>query len=381
MIFILGFGIDLYSPSFPLMAKSFQTTNQLVQLTIATYFLGYVLGMIFVGPLLDTFGRKKPLLIGLSFYFIMSLLCSFSTTIHMLLALRFLQGIGVTVVGVGFRAILSDAFTGQRLATAMTYSSMSYRIGPIIAPFFGGYLTVYFGWQSNFYFLALYSALLIVIVAIFLPETHLERLAFHSKTIFHRYLSILKLLPFLGGAICIGILYGMMIVFNVVGPFFIQDILHHSPITYGHIAFSVGCFAFIGIVINRFLLRTKTRTTMITIGIYAIFMTCIVQVIISFIFPINLYCFIVPIIVIFSATGLINSNMMSHILDLIPLGKGTASALLGIVIITCTGILTALSSFLKSDTIRPFALAYLVMIILCFLSYQFLYKRKLSTEE
>ena len=376
MIFILGFSIDLYSPSFPDIAKSLRTSNQLVQLTISTYFFGYMMGIILIGPVLDTFGRKKPILICLSFYCLMSILCSYSRTIDMLLALRMLQGIGVAVVGVGFRAILSDVFIGQRLATAMTYTSMSYRLGPIIAPFIGGYLAVYFGWQSNFYLLALYSAFLILIVSIFLPETHLERSFFHPKKILQKYVSVLKNLPFLGGALCSGILYGMMIIFNVVGPFFIQDILKYSPITFGHIAFIIGFFSFLGIILNRFLLKKHSREKLVRLGMYSILIICFSQVIVSFIFPINLYAFIIPILLVIFTTGLIISNMMSRSLDLISLEKGTASALQGFLMIVTTGILTFLASFLKSNTIVPFAWTYFSLFILCFIFYQTLYKKK-----
>ena len=376
MTFVLGFSIDLYTPSFPAIASSLKTTNQLVQLTIPTYFLGYIIGMILLGPISDALGRKKPLLFGLAFYCIMSFLCSFSTSIYMLLLLRLLQGIGVAAVGVMCRAILGDVFTGRGLATAMSYFAMSYRIGPIIAPLIGGYLEVYFGWPSNFYFLMLYGIFILCIIAFFLPETHRELLPFHPKTIFHKYISCFKDRAFFGGALCIGILYSMMIIFNIVGPFFIQDILNYSPISYGHIAFFMGVFAFLGILTNRFFIHFRSPREVILIGMYILVILGFLQVLFAFLFPVNLYSFVVPVIAVLFFSGFIVSNIMSHIIDIIPRGKGTASALIGIIIISCTGILTALSSFLKSDTVIPFAFAYLAMLLSCFLSYQFLFKRE-----
>ncbi len=376
MTFILGFGIDLYAPSFPAIKASLHTTSQFVQLTIATYFLGYVVGQLFMGPLSDALGRKKPLIFGLIFYAIMSFICSLSTNISTLLFLRFLQGIGVASVGVMCRSILGDSFTGKRLATSMSYFSMSYRIGPIIAPFLGGYLEFYFGWQSNFYFLTLYSILIICMILFFLPETHLTRIPFQPKTLLRKYAALFKYRTFVGGSVCIGILYAMMIIFNVVGPFFIQDVLHYTPISYGHIALLIGICSFIGILSNRFFIQHRSSTSMIAVGIYSVLILSILQVIFAFIFPVSLMCFIIPVILILFASGFINSNVMSHILDLIPQGKGVASALLGIIIICCTGTLTALSSFLESSTVRPFALAYFAMALASFLSYQFLFKKK-----
>jgi len=99
MTLILGFGIDLYAPSFPAIANSLKTTQQLVQLSIATYFFGYMVGMLFLGPISDALGRKKPLVLGIAFYCLMSFFCAFSTNIYLLLLLRMLQGVGVSAVG------------------------------------------------------------------------------------------------------------------------------------------------------------------------------------------------------------------------------------------------------------------------------------------
>jgi len=379
MIFILGFGIDLYAPSFPELVKAFKTTEQLIQLSISTYFLGYIAGLMILGPLSDTIGRKKVAIYGLITYIIFSYLCSLSTNIYTFLALRCLQGASVASVGIVFRSMFSDIFDGKKLATAMTYASMSYRIGPIIAPLIGGYLVVYFGWKSNFYFLSLYSTIILTLVILFLPETHFENHPFNLKAVLAKYFSILKNRSFLGGAICQGTLYGMMIVFNVIGPFFIQDVLGYSPIAFGRIAFFMGVLAFAGILSNRILLRKKEVEQLIRVGIYSTLALCILQAILALFFPLDLYVFIIPVGLTFFASGLVVSNMMSKGLEAIPTGKGTAGALFGILLITATMILTALSSFLRSDTITPFAFGYLGMALLAFSIYKILFLQKTET--
>ncbi|MDN3506854.1 MAG: multidrug effflux MFS transporter [Simkaniaceae bacterium] len=374
MTLILGFGIDLYAPSFPAIAKALKTSQQLVQLSIATYFFGYVLGMLFLGPLSDALGRRRPLIFGIGFYCLMSLACVFSPNIYFLLVLRMLQGMGVSAVGMLCRSILGDVFTGKQLAKAMSYYAMSYRLGPIIAPMVGGYLVFYFGWTSNFYFLTAFGLILLVCVTWLLPETHFDLTKFHPKLVFDRYASLLKKRVFLGGALCIGMLYSLMIIFNVVGPFFIQEILGHSPISYGNIAFLLGVIAFSGMLTNRFLMQYKPPEKMIAFGMSAIVVVVFLQVVLAYLFPVNLYSFLLPVMALLFLTGLINSNIMSRVIDSGGRGKGVASALVGILIISCTGILTALSSFLESTTARPFAFAFLAIVLVCFCSYKFLFK-------
>lgn len=376
MIFILGLSIDLYAPSFPAIQKALVTTEQRVQLTITTYFCGYFIGLLFLGPVSDSLGRKKPLIYMMGFFLLMSILCVFAWSIKALLLFRLLQGIGASIVGISFRSILSDVFEEKDLAKAMTYAVMSYRVGPIIAPVIGGYLQVYLGWQSNFVFLAAYALLLLYLIIYHLPETHLVKIPFEAKTLFKRYFEIFSNRTFVGAAICVGIQYGMLLVFNLIAPFFLQEVLGYSPISYGHIAFIVGAFAFCGILTNRFLLHYFSHQNLIGIGIYGIVFFCGVYALVSWLYPSNLWAFISPIFLILYSTGLMASNMLSHAMNLIPHGKGTAGALQAILIVLTSVVLTYLGSFLKTDRSLPFALFYLGIGIVMLGVYRFLFVEK-----
>lgn len=170
----------------------------------------------------------------------------------------------------------------------------------------------------------------------------------------------------------------MMIIFNVVGPFFIQDVLGYSPIVFGNIAFLLGCMAFLGILTNRILIQHVEVAKLIDVGIYGTLILCILQTILAFIFPLNLYSFTVPVGLIFFFGGFVVSNTTSTSLDFIDHGKGTASGIFAVILITTTGFFTALASLLQSDTIIPFALGFLVMILFTLIPYFFLFKKGLK---
>ena len=377
MIFILGLGIDLYAPSFPSIQKAFGTTEQCVQLTISTYFCGYFIGLLFLGPVSDSVGRRKPLIFMMSFYFLMSVLCIFAWSIGALLFFRLLQGIGAAIVGVSFRSILSDVFAGQDLAKAMNYTSMSYRVGPIIAPFIGGYLEVYFGWQSNFVLIAAYALMLVCLFIFLLPETHFNKIPFERKDLVGRYKEILSNRVFVAASICVGIQYGLLLVFNLIAPFFLQEILGFSPITYGNIALTIGGFSFLGIVTNRILLQKVSHAKLIHWGIYCITIGSVAFAVICYFFPKSLWAFIIPVYFVLFSTGLMASNMLSHGMNLIPKGKGTAGALQGIMIIITSVILTSVGSFLKTKTSFPFALFYLALGVVMLVIYEWMFKMRI----
>ena len=79
------FSIDMYLPAFAEIAADLKTTVAQVSFSVSTYFIGFALGQIFYGPLLDRFGRKRPLYVGLSLYLAASIGCMLSRSIETLL--------------------------------------------------------------------------------------------------------------------------------------------------------------------------------------------------------------------------------------------------------------------------------------------------------
>src|SRR4026209_1602282 len=82
------FSIDMYLPGFPAIAADLHTTVARVSLSLSSFFIGISMGQLLYGPLLDKFGRKRPLYFGLSVYLIASVGCAFSPSANALIALR-----------------------------------------------------------------------------------------------------------------------------------------------------------------------------------------------------------------------------------------------------------------------------------------------------
>src|SRR5215217_5698595 len=88
------FSIDMYLPGFPNIAADLHTTVAHVSLSLSSFFIGISAGQLLYGPLLDRFGRKRPLYVGLTIYLITSLGCAFVTSANALITLRLLQALG-----------------------------------------------------------------------------------------------------------------------------------------------------------------------------------------------------------------------------------------------------------------------------------------------
>ena len=132
--------IDLYMPALPTIATEFQTER--IQQTMSVFFLGMSLGQLFMGPLSDKFGRKKPLLFGCAIYALASLGCALATSLEGLLFFRFLQALGGCAGMVLTVSMVRDLFAIKDSARVLSYLVLVMGLAPILAPLIGGQLLI-----------------------------------------------------------------------------------------------------------------------------------------------------------------------------------------------------------------------------------------------
>lgn len=113
------------------------TTPNLAQLTIGAFLAGAAISAFAIGPVADTYGRRIPILGGLSLFVASSLLAPFAQNMEMMLALRFVQGVGVGTTRLS-QAVLRDRYSGSEMAEAMSLSLMAFLILPVVAPLITG---------------------------------------------------------------------------------------------------------------------------------------------------------------------------------------------------------------------------------------------------
>jgi MFS family permease len=152
-----GFATDIYIPSMPAMGAALHVTSLQVQLTLSFFLISYGVAQLFVGSIVDSFGRYKLTLAALGLFVLACLLSATTGNIYLLYAMRVVQGVTVAGIVVAKRAYFVDVYSGERLQSYLSIFTIIWSAGPIIAPFLGGYLQDFFGWEANFYFLAAYS--------------------------------------------------------------------------------------------------------------------------------------------------------------------------------------------------------------------------------
>jgi DHA1 family bicyclomycin/chloramphenicol resistance-like MFS transporter len=227
----------MYLPSLPTLERAFTASTAEVQRTLASFFLGFALGQALYGPLVDRFGRKPPLYVGLVLFGVASMACAMAPSIETLTALRFLQAIGACSGVVVARAMVRDLFAPQE--TARIYSALMLVMGlaPILAPLLGGYLLLWFGWQAIFWLLVALAFLSLAAAALLLPETH-DRNHAHPLSLgaaLARYAGLLADRHFVGYALSGGMNAAGMFAYIAASPFVFIELYHVAPEHFGWI--------------------------------------------------------------------------------------------------------------------------------------------------
>lgn len=371
-----GLSIDIYVPSLPAVANHFHALPSLAQLTISIYMLGFGIAQFFSGSIVDVVGRKKPFIYSLSIYILVTLLIPFSPNVFYLLLFRFLQGVAVACLSVPMRAVLSDLYQGKDFYKMMNYMTLCWAIGPIIAPAIGGYLQEYYNWHAPFYFLAIYAILVWILNVSLLPETISEKKSFNFKQIIQDAKTILSHRDYIGGIICLGILWSIVILFSIVAPFFIQNILHYSAIEFGHMALLMGLAWFLGNITSRFLIEVDFKKK-IQFCLWSMLVNTIVMMIISIYKPINLTDLLIQTFILIYLGGIIFPNYFARNVSWFPKNAATANALTGGFMTVISSCSSSLGSLLKSNSQLPLAISYVFLIIVSLFVYYLTRKKTL----
>lgn len=170
-----AFSIDITLPALFPMTEDLAISIDQAQMTIPVYAFTFGGGQILFGAASDRFGRKPMIILGLSLFLAGAVLAFLAPSLEVLLAGRFLQGLGAGCNQVTVRAVLRDRHSGAALGQAMAVAMGIFAFGPVVAPLLGYGLVELGGWRFVFAGIFMFSALLMVVTLWRLPETLAER--------------------------------------------------------------------------------------------------------------------------------------------------------------------------------------------------------------
>lgn len=376
LILVLGsltalgpFSIDMYLPGFSAIAKDLGTTVNNVSLSLSSYFIGISAGQLLYGPLLDRFGRKKPLYIGLLVYILASLCCVFVTDIDSFIVLRFIQAVGSCAASVAAMTMVRDLFPVKETPKVFAKLMLVLGLSPMLAPTIGGYVTADFGWHAVFIILTFMGVAILTAVKFALPSNYKPdtTISLKPKPIISNFLMVLKEPQFYTYAFTGAVAFAGLFTYVAGSPMIFMDIYKVDEKTYGWI-FALLSVSFIGSSqLNSMLLRKYTSEQLIRAALIS-------QSIISVVFLVgvmndafNLYGIIAMFFLFLSCLGLASPNTAG--LSLAPFVKnaGSASALMGAVQMILGSVASIAVGIFVKDSMTPITVILLASSTLALL--------------
>jgi DHA1 family bicyclomycin/chloramphenicol resistance-like MFS transporter len=361
--FIVGSSVDMFVPSLPAIHRVFQCSMQRAQLVVVVYIFAYGLCQFFAGSISDSFGRRRTLLYAVLGFIVATIAVPFCHTINQVLALRALEGMFAASIAVCARAVLSDVFVGEALAKYASYFVFAWTLGPILSPYLGGYLQHLFGWEAAFFVLAGYASFILVLLYFCLPETISQRHDFHFKKIIHNYKRLYVCWPFVAGAVICGCVYGFATMYNVIGPFLIEHVLHYNSVVYGRIALMVGVGWLAGVLCCRFVVASRHLPLILMVSLLLGLSAALIMLFFALDQRLTLWTASLPVAVLFLLGGLLFSYYFGACLRLFPKMGGAASAGMGVLYTLIAALVSSLSTFLQSTSLLSLACAYLFLVL------------------
>lgn len=376
---ILGpLNIDMYLPSFPEIGNDLGASASLVQLSLTACLIGLALGQIIVGPISDSKGRRKPLIISIFLFALASLLCALSQNIVMLIIARFLQGLTASAGIVTSRAIVRDVFSGKELAKFFALLMVINAVAPMMAPIAGGAILLlpFATWHTIFYFLAFIGLLIVVNIAFRLKETLPEERRVPSSfgNSIRTIGSLFKDRSFIGYALIVGFLHGGSFAYVSGTPFVYQGIYGVSPQTFS-ILFGINGLAIISgsWIIGRFSGIIEVRSLLRTAIIMAVSATSVLLVMTILHGP--LAAIVLSIYVYMTSMGMITTSSFTLAMEHQQNRAGSASAVLGMLPLTIGSIVSPLVG-INEQTAIPMGAILFVTSFLGFITFFTITRKK-----
>ena len=352
--------IDMYLPALPTLQSYFHTTEGEVQLTLASFFVGFALGQSLYGPVADRFGRKPPLYFGLVLYAAASTACALAWSVRALTAFRLLQAVGACSGAVMSRAMVRDLFPPQE--TRRVYSALILVMGvsPLVAPLFGSYVLLWSGWKAIFLIVAGAGCLALFGLHFRVPETLPAAQPLSLGYVLATYRDLLKDRFFLGATLATGFSSAGMFAYIAGAPFIFINLYGMKPDRFAWL-FGLNAAALVlGAQVNGRILTGHAPERLMRNAAFGQCAAGLLLVAASLTGAGGMLGIAVPLFLYLACIGFVFPNAVA--VALVHHGKiaGMASALLGTLQFSMAGIAVFLLGAVNSATPWPMAVAICV---------------------
>ncbi|QRZ61292.1 multidrug effflux MFS transporter [Rothia sp. ZJ932] len=363
-------GIDMYLAALPGIAQDLGTTASRAQMTLSAFMLGMAVGQVFIGPLSDKIGRLRPLYMGVIINLCATAFIIFAPTIELVIAARFLAGMGGSFGMVVARAIVADSTRGLQTARLMGIMMMINGFAPVLAPLVGGLVLTFGTWRTIFGVLSIFIFLSTIAVFMVIKET-LPAEKRRTGNLFDTYKGLGQVLAiprYRGFMLTMVFGFGTLFAYVSGSTYVLQNVLGLSETQFTWVfgANSLGIMMMTSLV--TYLVGRVPQRTMLTVGVVSLLVVSI-SILVLFSVGISL----IPTLILFFLTtcsvGLLFGNASALALVQARHMAGSASATMGATQSIMGGIASPLVALGGASAYMPMGYTMVAFAILAALAF------------
>ncbi|MFM9589348.1 multidrug effflux MFS transporter [Streptomyces scabiei] len=364
--------IDLYLPALPQVSGDLHVSQAVTQLTLTAFMIGIALGQLVIGPLSDTLGRRRPLLIGLSVYVVAGALCALAPNPAVLIGMRLVQGLAGAAGIVIARAVVRDLYDGLGAARLLSSLMLVSGTAPILAPVLGAQLLRLTSWRGVFVALTVLGLVVLTATATLLTETlpaGRRRRGGLSDTL--RTMRDLVADRHFTGYLLTGSLgFAALFAYIAGSSFTLQEVYGASPQTYS-LLFALNSIGLVvtGQLNGNVLLGRFSSQRILATGLAALSAASTVLVLLATSTHAGLPWIALALFLTACPVGMILPTTTALSLQRAPHAAGSASALLGTTQFLMGAVAPALAGLGGRDTALPMALSVLALALTATLTF------------
>ncbi|KAI0011032.1 MFS general substrate transporter [Xylariaceae sp. FL0662B] len=139
---------------------------------VSIYLLGYAVGPLFLAPLSEIYGRAPVLTASNIFFCLWHIGCALAPSLDALIVFRFFSGVGGSGCMTLGGAVIGDLFPVEERGVALSTWALGPLVGPTLGPLIGAFIAGSIGWRWAPWVVLMPSAVVTLVLALFLPETN-----------------------------------------------------------------------------------------------------------------------------------------------------------------------------------------------------------------
>lgn len=364
-VFSFALGLDIYIPIIPNMVAIFDTSKEMIQLTLSLFLFITGAGQLLIGPLSDQFGRKKTMQLSAILFAIGGLGSAFSPNIFCLIVARMISAFGACGMLVTSFAIVRDLFSSEKSARIYNFLNGATGVSPTFAPIIGGHLFLYWGWTSVFFLLAFLGCIAYILTRYFVEETHCQEARVKvDRHIWARYWNIFTNRQFIKYGLIGGLAESVFFCFFSVSPFVIINIHGIETHLFGYYFALFGAVIALGGFASGYIVEKAGIKLTLTIGVTLVALGGVSMLLWHYGVAETLAGFLLPMGIACTGAMFLLGAAAAEALE--PFGHiaGTASAAFGCMDFSVAAIAGSLLMLFPITSAVPYGIALVIFAIL-----------------